>query len=331
MKDRVFRFLGILLAGTLVLSACAGGAATSAASQPVSTTSQPLTGTLSISGAFALYPMMTVWADKFQKIHPDTQFDIQAGGSGKGMTDALAGAVDIGMVSRSIKPQEESRGAFWVSVAKDAVFPLISAKNPAAATIIARGINPGAFKKIFITGEFKTWGQVIGNPAVTDAIHVYTRSDSAGAADTWAQFCGGKVQGDILTGAIGVNGEPALVDTVAKDPLGIGYSNLNSVYDATSGSLVAGIIVAPIDVNANGIADPDEYYKTRSDAIKAISDGKYPSPPSRLENLVTKGKPSGLVQAFIAWILTDGQQYLDQAGYVPLTPAQQTQSLAKIK
>ena len=57
------------------------------------------------------------------KLHPDTQFDIQAGGAGKGMTDTLAGAVDIGMVSRDIKPEETARGAYWVPVAKDAARP----------------------------------------------------------------------------------------------------------------------------------------------------------------------------------------------------------------
>ncbi len=54
--------------------------------------------------------MMTVWADEFQKLHPDVQFDVQGGGAGKGMTDTIAGAVDIGMISRSIKPEEESPG-----------------------------------------------------------------------------------------------------------------------------------------------------------------------------------------------------------------------------
>ena len=39
------------------------------------------------------------------------------------MADALANAVDIGMVSREIYPVEEEKGAFWVPVAKDAVFP----------------------------------------------------------------------------------------------------------------------------------------------------------------------------------------------------------------
>jgi ABC-type phosphate transport system substrate-binding protein len=43
------------------------------------------------------------------------------------------------------------------------------------------------------------------------------------------------------------------------------------------------------------------------------------------------GKPEGLKLAFIKWILTDGQKYLDAAGYVPLTPDQQAESLKKIE
>ncbi len=325
MYKKFHHVLIFLVTAGLLLSACGTPASNPARS------GDPLKGTITISGAFALYPMMTIWADEFQRIHPNVQFDIQAGGAGKGMTDALAGAVDIGMVSRAIKPEEEEKGAYWVSVAKDAVFPLINAKNPVAQDIIAKGISQPAFNKIFITGEIKTWGEVVGKPEVTDKIHVYTRSDSAGAADMWAQFAGGKTQADILTGAIGVNGEPALVDAVGKDPLGIGYSNLNSVFDLTSGNPVSGIIVPPIDIYQNGLADPEEYFKTRNDAMKAVASGKYPSPPARFENLVTRGKPQGLVQTFIVWILTDGQKYLDQAGYVQLTPDQQAASLAKVK
>jgi phosphate transport system substrate-binding protein len=145
----------------------------------------------------------------------------------------------------------------------------------------------------------------------------------------WAKFAGGKVQDDLK--GIGVNGEPALVDTVSKDALGIGYSNLNSVFDVRGGNLVAGAVVPPIDINDNGQADTNELYKTTADAIKAVAEGVYPSPPARFENLATKGKPTGVTLAFITWILTDGQQFLSQAGYVPLTPAQQTESLDKLK
>ncbi|RPH59036.1 MAG: phosphate ABC transporter substrate-binding protein [Chloroflexi bacterium] len=321
-----------LIALSLLLSACGTSTpepAPASSGNPAAPVAEPLKGTIGVSGAFALYPMMTVWAEEFTKLHPDVQFDVQGGGAGKGMTDALAGAVDIGMVSRAIKDEEISQGAYWVSVTKDAVFPIVSASNPVLADLTAKGISQETFNKIFITGEIKTWGEVVGKPEITEEIHVYTRSDSAGAAEMWAKFSGGKVQDDIQ--GIGVNGEPAMVDTVIKDALGIGFSNLNSVFDLGSGQIIPGAMVPPIDVNANGQVDADEYFKNKDEAVSAVASGKYPSPPARFENLVTKGKPEGLVKVFIEWILTDGQQYLDQAGYVPLTPEQQAESLAKIK
>jgi phosphate transport system substrate-binding protein len=330
MRKQNLMIFSLVTAFSVVLSACGGAGATSAATAETQAPGEkPLSGTIAVSGAFALYPMMTLWSQEFTKLHPEVQFDVQGGGAGKGMTDTLAGAVDIGMISRTIKPEEEAKGAYWVSVAKDAVFPVISAKNPSLTDLMAKGISQDVFKKIFITGEIKTWGEAVGNPAVTDAIHVYTRSDSAGAADQWALFSGGKGQADIQ--GIGLNGEPALVDTVTKDPLGIGYSNLNSVFDVTSGKLVADAVVPPLDINGNGKVDAGELYQTKDDAVKAIADGTYPSPPARFENLATKGKPTGLALAFIQWILTDGQQYLDQAGYVKLTTEQQAESLAKLK
>jgi phosphate transport system substrate-binding protein len=324
MRKSALTLASLLVVASLLLAGC--GASTS---KPAQAGTDSLSGTISISGAFALYPMMTVWADEFHKLHPDVEFDVQGGGAGKGMTDTIAGAVDIGMISRSIKDEETAQGIFWVSVTKDAVFPIISTENPVAADITAKGISQEIFNKIFVTGEIKTWGEVVGKPEITDEIHVYTRSDACGAGEMWAKFSGGKVQDDIK--GIGVNGEPALVDTVIKDPLGIGYSNLNSVFDMSSGGIVAGAVVPPVDINKNGQADADEYFKSKADAVSAVSSGKYPSPPARFENLVTKGKPAGLVKLFIEWILTDGQQYLDQAGYVQLTSEQQADSLAKIK
>ena len=318
----------ILVTGALFLIGCGSNQAGSFDSQTVSAPDE-VSGTISISGAFALYPMMTVWTEEFSKIHPKVEFDVQGGGAGKGMTDVLSGAVDIGMISREIKPEEIARGAYWVAVTKDAVFPLISIKNPYASDILAKGISKATFAKIFVTGEIKTWGEVIGKPEITDEIHVYTRSDAGGAGEMWAKFAGGKVQDDIK--GIGINSEPALVDTVIKDALGIGYSNLNSVFDVRGGTLVVGAVVPPIDSNDNGQADANELYKTTADAIKAVSDGFYPSPPARFENLATKGKPTGVTLAFITWILADGQQFLSQAGYVPLTSAQQTESLDKLK
>jgi phosphate transport system substrate-binding protein len=324
MKNRLFAAPSIMVMLGLVLSACG------TPSTPATTGGgNDLHGTIAVSGAFALYPMMTLWAQEFSNLHPGVVFDVQGGGAGKGMTDTLAGAVDIGMVSRAIRPEEEAQGAYWVAVAKDAVFPIVSADNPYLADLTTIGIRQETFRKIFITSEVKTWGEVLGKPEITDEIHVYTRSDSCGAGEQWSLFSGGKAQADLQ--GIGVNGEPGLVDTVGKDPLGIGYSNLNSTFDAASGGLVPGIAVPPIDIDDSGAADANEYYATKASAVKAVADGIYPSPPARFENLATKGKPTGLVLIFIDWILTDGQQYLDAAGYVPLSPDQLAESLDKLK
>jgi phosphate transport system substrate-binding protein len=325
MKKFTFPLVSIFLIISVLISGCAPSGSQSGGS------ADSLSGTITVSGAFALYPLMTVWGDEFHKIHPSVEFDISGGGAGKGMTDALSGAVDIGMVSRKVKPEEESQGAYTIPVVKDAVFGVVSDQNPVINEILAQGISQEILRKIVITGEIKTWGEVVGKPDVKDAIHVYTRSDSAGAADIWAQFLGAKAQADILKEAIGVNADPGLLDAVIKDPLGIGYNNLGFIFDLTTGKLATGAVAIPIDADNNGKADEVELIDSLAGANTAVSSGTYPSPPGRVENLVTKGKPSNLTQAFILWILTDGQQFVGSSGYVELPQDELAASIAKVK
>jgi len=318
MKNRVL-FAGLFLIPFLLFGCSPRRSSAS--------TGTELEGTVTISGAWAIYPMMVRWAEEFQAIYPDVRFDISAGGAGKGMADAVSGAVDIGMVSREVHPEEVAQGAFWISVTKDAVFLTVNQDNPVWTDLHQHGISQETLKGIFITGEITTWGQVIGRPEVTDPIHVFTRSDACGAAETWAQYLGAR-QEDLL--GIGVYGDPGVLDAVIKDPLGIGFNNLNYAYDFDTGLPMAGAYVAPLDVNDNGLADPEEMYDSKEQAIEAVALGNYPSPPARNLNLVTNGQPSGLVQKFLIWILTDGQQYLNEAGYIPLSDEVLAQELEKL-
>ena len=286
-----------------------------------------LRGTITISGAWALYPMVIRWGEEFQKQNPGVQFDISAGGAGKGMADALNDAVDIGMVSRPIYPEENEKGAFSIAVAKDAVFLTINQNNPVWDDLLQKGISRETLVGIYITGEITTWGQVVDRPEVTEAIHVFTRSDACGAADAWAGYLGGDQED--LTG-IGVYGDPGVLDAVIKDPLGIGFNNLNYAFDFDTGMPVSGSLVAPLDINANGIADPEEIYETKEAALNAVALSNYPSPPARDLNLVTKGQPGGITLAFMTWILTDGQQYLVEMGYVALPQDKLDEELGKL-
>jgi len=288
-----------------------------------------LKGNISISGAFALYPLTVKWAEEFRKIHPDVKFDISAGGAGKGMTDALSKMVDIGLVSREINPEELKKGAFAIAVTKDAVVPTVSAANPNIKDILAIGLDRDAAINIFITGKTKTWGQAIGTKSAVP-IRVYTRSDACGAGETWAKYLG-KKQEDLL--GVGVFGDPGLAQAVLKDPSGIAYNNIGYAYDAKTKKPNPGVKVIPLDVNNNGKIDPEEnFYNTLDDLVNAIATGKYPSPPARDLYFVTFGKPlkKELVE-FIKWSLIEGQKYVFDSGYITLSKEKLAAGLEKIK
>lgn len=276
-----------------------------------------LQGKITLSGAWALYPLAVKWAEEFKKLHPNVKIDVSAGGAGKGMTDAVSGLVDIGMVSREVYAEEVKKGAYAFAVAKDAVVAVVNEKNPAINDILAKGLKKDAASNIWISGKYKSWSQAVATSSKAQ-IHVYTRSDACGAAETWAKYFT-KKQEDLL--GSGVFGDPGLALAVKKDLLGIGYNNIGYVYDQTTRKQIAGIRVVPLDINNNGKIDADEnFYGTLDELVKAIATGKYPSPPARDLYFVTKGKPSNPAAAeFIRWALTDGQKFVQESGYINLS------------
>jgi phosphate transport system substrate-binding protein len=318
-------FLVAGMALTAVLSSCQPSGKGSAASG-----SDTLKGKITISGAFALYPLVVKYAEEFQKLHPNVLVNVSAGGAGKGMTDALTKMVDLGMYSKSVSPEEQAKGAWWIAIAKDAVLPTVNAANPVLADLKSKGLTRQKLYDIFISGKIKTWGQAIGTSSSID-LQAFTRSDACGAADMWAKYLNNKTQEDIL--GLGVNGDPGVADAVRKNSGGIGYNNLGFVYEMQSRKIYPGLDVVPIDIDGNGKIDPSEsFYGSMDSVMKAINDGRYPSPPARDLYLVSGGKPDRpLIRAFLVWILTDGQKYVNEAGYVTIKPDQVTAELKKLE
>lgn len=298
--------------------ATTGAARDTAANQAAGSNGEPTI--LSISGAFALFPMVTVWAEAYQAEHPNVEFDIQAGGAGKGMTDVLAGAVDIAMISREIRPEEIEQGAFGIPVTIDAVVGTFNADNPYRDAILSQGITPEKAAAIWLTGETATWGDLLGNGA-GESINVYTRADASGAGEMWALFAGGESQEELLGTA--VNADPGLAEAVRQDTLGVGFNNIGFAYDPATLAPIQGLQILPIDLNSDGVISDDEnFYASRDDLAAAIGDGLYPFPPARVLYLTTKGEPSGVVVDFYRWILNEGQALVGDAGYVPLNAEQ---------
>ena len=279
---------------------------------------KPKENNISISGAFALYPLTVKWAEEYQKIHPEITIDVSAGGAGKGMTDVLSGMVDLAMFSRTVSPEEISKGAWQVAVSRDAVVPTINAQNPFIGEILKRGISKAQFIDIYVNKKITDWNQIIPT-AKTEKISIFSRSDACGAAEMWAKFLNSNQES---LGGTGVFGDPGIADAVKSDKYGIGYNNVAYAYDISSRKPYEGVKVIPVDINADGKIDESEnFYNTLDEIMKAIAEDKYPSPPARDLYLISKGKPMKHATVdFLNWILTDGQKFVHEAGYVKLKP-----------
>jgi len=319
-----FFFISVLLISGATLPSCNTGQDHSAGYGK-----DTLKGKITLSGAFALYPLAVKWAEEFEKLHPRVTVNVSAGGAGKGMTDAISKMVDLGMYSKSVSPEEQAKGAWWIAVAKDAVIPTINANNPVLSDLKKKGLSKQKMFDIFITGKIKTWGQAVGNRSDVE-LQAFTRSDACGAADMWAKYLNDNKQEDLL--GLGVNGDPGVADAVRRNVEGIGFNNLGFVYEMHTRKIYQGLDVIPIDLNDNGIIDPDEnFYESMDSVMKAINDGKYPSPPARDLYFVSGGKPDNeLVQVFLRWILSDGQKYVNEAGYVAIKEEQIVTELQKL-
>ena len=286
-----------------------------------------LEGTVTLSGAWAIYPTVVAWAQGFQKNHPKVKVDVSAGGAGKGAADAIAGLVDIGMVSRDPDPVEIKQGVIPVYVLHDAVFPVVSDKNPAWTALSKKGIKRQSWIDIYISGIITNWDEIAGR-SVNKKIHVYTRSDSCGAAASWAQYAGNKKQEDLK--GIGIYGDPGLLEAVKRDPIGVGYNNFSFVF-TREGNIVQGIKVVPIDSNENGIADPNEVFTNRFEAVEAIKKRGYPA--TRKNFFFLKKDPSPVAKAFVRFALSEeGTKIADEVGTgLPIPQEDRQDALRKLE
>jgi len=273
---------------------------------------EDISGVIKISGSSSMYNMVLKLSDEFMKIAPKVKILVQNNNSGKGMNDVMTGSADIAMVSRCQADNEKK--CFFIPIAKDAVLPIISFDNYFLQEIVLHGITKSQLTDIFITGKIKTWGQLLKNNNPSP-IKIYTRGDTSGTAETWANFLG-KSQKDIK--GTSVKDEQQMLDNISKDPLAIGYCSLSNAYNLNTGYHKKEIYILPIDFNSNKQLDDNEaFYDKHSQIIKAINSGFLPAPPARDLYFVCKAKPSDKkILAFIRWVITTGQNYIEPSGNV---------------
>lgn len=224
--------------------------------------------TITISGATASYPLVSLLASKYVKTHPKkVKFKITQGGSTVGVNDVAAGRVSIGDVSRDPIASDPA-GLVFYPVAKYGICVVTNKSNPLA------NLSSSQVVSIF-TGKIVNWSQVSGASA-SGPIDLISRTSVAGVLTNFQTlFLEGK---KISTKAAEEPSEGLMRAKVESDPSAIGFV---SNYQSDKGTVNA--------VGYNGVACNHQNVKT----------GAYTGTARFYE--VTKGKASGALSSFIGW------------------------------
>jgi len=281
--------------------------------------------TITITGAFALYPMMEVWATKYQEANPEVKIFLFPASSTKGNLAVINDQADIGMFSKSTETIQNRQMLDVFAVAQDAVVVTINSTNPWSETLMKQGIKPQILKEIFVENKIQSWSSITGKEP-GNPIHVFTRSDLCGAGQMFSEFLG--TSQESLLG-IGVYGDPGMVGAIGSQVFAIGYDNLRYVYNNVTGSFYDGIEVLPIDFNENGVIDKrEDFYQNLEQMTTAIINGDYPQPLTRyLYLLLPSISPDSTALHFVNWILNDGQQFVEKNGYVKIDNVQESKQI----
>jgi phosphate transport system substrate-binding protein len=231
-------------------------------------------------------------AERFKITHGGAlSFDIAAEGSSTAFTNLASGTADIGMSSRRVKEEEKAfcaaAGAALheIEIAWDLMVILVNEENP------LRGLSQKQLRQIF-GGEMLDWSELGGKAG---RISAYTRNTSSGAyRDFMSLALGGLEYGERTQK---MAGNEQIAAEVGANRHGIGY--VGSAYVGAERTRMVTI-----------------------DGIAPISAEVRRYPFARPTFLYTRGRPAGLVKAFIDYIATpEGEAVVEGCGFIPKSKA----------
>ena len=270
MKKIALLLISIAVAGALIVSSC---------SSNVTTGSNGLSGTITEAGSTTVQPLAERMADAFHEIHPNVTVTIQGGGSSVGVKSAADGTVDIGGVSRELKPGEP-----------ELIKHLLCLDGIAIITDngdTVNGLNVVEIRDIF-AGEITNWSEVGGSD---EEIIVVAREEGSGTRTAFEEM----VMDDelVANSAILQPSNGAIRTTISITPYFIGFVSFGYQDESVKSLAVDGV----------------------KGSVENAKDGSYPI--VRPLYFLTDDKPEGIVEDFISFCLgPSGQAIVEDEGYI---------------
>ncbi|HIZ53869.1 MAG TPA: phosphate ABC transporter substrate-binding protein PstS [Candidatus Enterococcus avicola] len=244
---------------------------------------------ITVVGSSALQPLAETAAESFQTNNPGRFINVQGGGSGTGLSQVQAGAVQIGNSDVFAEEKNGVDADLLVShkVATVGITPIVN--NNVGITNLALE----DLRDIF-TGKITNWKEVGGKD---QKIVLLNRANGSGTRNTFERWV---LDGQTVKQSQEQDSSGMVRQIVADTPGAISYVSFSYVTDE----------ITPVSID--GVAPTDENVMTNEWVIWSY------------EHMYTKGEATGLTKEFIEYVLSDEIQntVVGKLGYIPISKMQ---------
>jgi glycine cleavage system H lipoate-binding protein/ABC-type phosphate transport system substrate-binding protein len=314
MKTFSFFIIGLSL-----LFFCNKGQCNANADGQTGSPSTSATNTLNILSSPELNKLTTNWADEFGKTNPNLKIAVEDLPENQVLESSF-----LSIISDENQELINDETKWKMVIGRDAVVPIINAKNPLLNEIYSQGISTEKLAQLLANPEKQNWNSlvsnnqnsptnyyIVDNPAIKTAVQNFAKTNS------------------IANNSALVATVEELLSVVQKDIYAIGFCKLTDVRDANTNDFRTNIKILPIDKNKNGRLDSFENIYANMDAFtRGVWIGKHPRALCGNIYAVADSKPTDKnALNFLSWINTHGQKYLNTNGYSYLTSIEKQANL----
>jgi len=323
LKRNVFPALTLL---SLIVAPLAQGQVQVDSALPEYQAVQGISGSIKSVGSDTMNNEMTLWAEGFLKFYPNVQIEIEGKGSSTAPPALIAGTSQFGPMSREMRGQEidafEKRHGYQPTELRSSIDMLavyVHKDNPLAQTGLTLQQVDAIFSKTRRGGlsqTITTWGQLgLTGEWADKPISLYGRNSASG---TYGYFKDSALfGGDFKDEVKEQPGSSSVVQAIARDKYGIGYSGI--------GYITADVRALPMSVDGN------------SERVAATAENAYSGeyPLARFLLVYINRKPGSSIdpvrREFVRYIFSkQGQQDVIRDGYFPVPAAIAKAELGKI-
>ena len=246
-------------------------------------TASDLTGSVTMAGSTSMEKLANALSESFMAEYPGVTVNAEFTGSGAGIESLIAGSVDIGNSSRSLKDEEKSQGAVENVVAIDGIGVIVDPDNG------LDGLTKEQLVDIY-TGNISNWSELGGTD---EPIVVVGREAGSGTRDGFESILDVK---DTCAYANELDSTGAVIAKVASTSGAIGYASFGDLNDSVK--TLALDEVTP--------------------SIETIKDGSYIlQRPFVMATMGEVSEQNEAVQALFAYLKSDaGKQIVESVGLV---------------